>query len=165
MRKPFRYLVAKVKGVSVEGSSTAPQPVAAAASTVVAVPIDRAAACIVRAAFDSAMLEYGPATIFDLQTEGLENCDYCSTVVANLLRRCAASDESLSCDGGFCLQFIHDTPQCCPTSLCLSVYQQKSACHCCSPQRTSALGKELFAPDAERAVSGTVLGTLVWMQH
>lgn len=85
LAKPFRYITAKVQGTTVDAGSPPAGPDVGAASTVVAVPVERAAAGIVRAAFDGLRIPYGPSTIFDLRVEGLEMCDYCSRAVADFL--------------------------------------------------------------------------------
>jgi hypothetical protein len=124
MLKPFRYLAARVQGSSAEDNSSPPEPGTAAASTVVAAPVDAVAASVVRAAFESAMQEYGPAIIFDLQTEGLEKCDHCSGVVARLLHGCEAAARQIAVHAaGYCSQLALDTSLQYPKSLGLAFHQ------------------------------------------
>ena len=90
LAKPFRYLARNLQGAN------RPPPVVekVAPCTVVAFPVERAAAVMVRAAFDAAILEYGPSSVFDLYSDGLEMCDSCSSLVADLLKGCAAAEAS-----------------------------------------------------------------------
>lgn len=53
------------------------------ASTVVALPVDPEAATLVKAAFEAARLDYGPATIGDLRDGGAGKCEACSDILGS----------------------------------------------------------------------------------
>lgn len=76
--------------MSVKRGTVVKQPAPAAppertftASTVIVAPVDAGAARIVRAAFEAARLDYGPATIGDLRDSGAAHCHACSDIIGS----------------------------------------------------------------------------------